>query len=258
MAVLGGTDTETLFEAVVQISDREAGNAIRQAPPLTPPARRPLIVTPDNQLPGAAMARPRVGDRRQEEILAAFEACVVRQGLEKTTLEDVAQAAGQQRSLVRHFAGNRDDMVAALIDRMVRRSEARLQAAARLDGPGSGPALAALLLGDFFEDPVTNAVMAELWHISMRAPEVAARLAGVYRAVLDDLARRLSPPGSPPDAATADAVHALFALGLGALVLRRFGLGPVEPARLVALATRLVTAPDEISRATSTPEKETS
>lgn len=190
------------------------------------------------------MARPRLSDQRQEEILAAFEACVVRQGLEKTTLEDVAQAAGQQRSLVRHFAGNRSDMVAALIERMVRRSEERLRAASRLNGPGSGPALAALLLGDFFDDPVTDAVMAELWHIAMRTPEVAARLSAVYRDVLDDLARRLSPPGAVPDAETANAVHALFSLGLGALVLRRFGLGPADPARLVALAARMAPATD--------------
>jgi AcrR family transcriptional regulator len=189
------------------------------------------------------MARPRVADQRQEEILAAFEACVVRQGLEKTTLEDVAREAGQQRSLVRHFAGNRDDLVAALIERMVRRSEARLRAASRLDGPGSGPALAALLLGDFFDDPVTNAVMAELWHIALRAPNVAARLTAVYRRVLEDLASRLSPPGVAPDAATADAVHALFSLGLGALVLRRFGLGPTDPARLVDLAARMAPTP---------------
>ena len=75
-------------------------------------------------------------------------------------------------------------------------------------------------------------------------PEVAARLSAVYRDVLDDLARRLSPPGAVPDAETADAVHALFSLGLGALVLRRFGLGPADPARLVALAARMAPTAD--------------
>ena len=95
------------------------------------------------------MARPRIGAERREEILVAFEACVARKGLAKTTLVDVAEQAGQPRPLVRYFIGNRDAMVTALIDRLLERGEAQfrrlpigstaerviLEIAALIDGP---------------------------------------------------------------------------------------------------------------------------
>jgi len=42
------------------------------------------------------MARPRIGEERREQILKAFETCVVRKGLAKTTLADVADEAGSR------------------------------------------------------------------------------------------------------------------------------------------------------------------
>jgi AcrR family transcriptional regulator len=184
------------------------------------------------------MARPRLTDQRMAQILDAFEACVVRNGLDGTTLEDVAREAGQPRSLVRYFAGNRAEMVSVLIDRMVERSTAKLRGLSDLD---DGHDLAALLLGDYFDDPVTNTVMAELWHLAMRSPPLRERLSGVYRGVLDDLAGRVAPPGcDEPDDAVRDATYAIFAMGLGALVLRHFGLEANDPGALVQLAGRLL------------------
>jgi AcrR family transcriptional regulator len=187
------------------------------------------------------MARPRIADQRTAQILDAFEACVVRNGLNGTTLEDVAREAGQPRSLVRYFAGNRAEMVSVLIDRMVERSTAKLRG---LSDQDDGENLATLLLGEFFDDPVTNTVMAELWHLAMRSPPLRERLSGVYRGVLDDLAGRMAPAGrGQPQEAVRDATYAVFALALGALVLRQFGLQPGDPAALVQLAGRLLPAP---------------
>jgi AcrR family transcriptional regulator len=191
------------------------------------------------------MARPRIADQRTAQILDAFEACVVRNGLNGTTLEDVAREVGQPRSLVRYFAGNRAEMVSVLIDRMVERSTAKLQGLSALD---DGQGIAALLLGEYFDDPVTNTVMAELWHLAMRSPPLRERLSGVYRGVLDDLADRLAPAGEGhPQEAVRDATYAVFALGLGALVLRHFGLQPTDPGALVQLAGRLlpIRSPDD-------------
>ena len=69
------------------------------------------------------MARAKVGDERRGQILAAFEACVVRDGLAKTTLQKVADEAVLPRSLVRYFIGTRDEMVNVLIDGMMARAE---------------------------------------------------------------------------------------------------------------------------------------
>lgn len=68
------------------------------------------------------MGRPSKKEERTEEILRAFQRCVARFGLEGSTLERIAEEAGLKRSLVRHFVGNRDDLVALLADRVITQS----------------------------------------------------------------------------------------------------------------------------------------
>ncbi len=77
------------------------------------------------------MPRPSKVEERREQILDAFERCVVRSGIQGTTLEQVAQEAELPRSLVRHFIGNRDDMVAAVFERFMRRVQAHWSGLAR-------------------------------------------------------------------------------------------------------------------------------
>ena len=65
------------------------------------------------------MGRPNLTEARTAEILDAFERCVARFGLEGSSLEQVAEEAGVKRSILRHYIGNRDDMVVALAERVV-------------------------------------------------------------------------------------------------------------------------------------------
>ncbi len=60
------------------------------------------------------MARPSLKDQRREEILSACARCVARYGLEGATLEKIAEEAGVARPAVRHFVGNRDELIVAL------------------------------------------------------------------------------------------------------------------------------------------------
>ena len=182
------------------------------------------------------MARPRVGDVRREEILAAFEACVLRNGIERTTLEDIAREAGQPRSLVRYFAGNRDALTALLIDRLVARATARL-AAAQEGAEGSVAGHVEALFGPFYDDEHGNRLIVELWHMSLRSEEVRAKLASVYGEVLRLVAEALgrARPGLGPEEA-ADTTYATYALGLGAAVLAGLGVPPERPDRLLAIA----------------------
>ncbi len=68
------------------------------------------------------MARPDLSAERTEQILDAFCRCIARRGLDATSLEDVAEEAGVRRSIIRHYIGNRDDLVEAFIDRLMARS----------------------------------------------------------------------------------------------------------------------------------------
>ena len=73
------------------------------------------------------MARPSKKAERTEEILKAFRHCVAHYGLEASTLERVAEVSGLQRSLVRHYVGNRDDLVQQLAERVIEESNHQWQ-----------------------------------------------------------------------------------------------------------------------------------
>ena len=64
------------------------------------------------------MGRPSLVAERTTEILDAFERCIVRFGIESSSLERIAEEANMKRSILRHYVGNRDDLVAALADRV--------------------------------------------------------------------------------------------------------------------------------------------
>jgi len=68
------------------------------------------------------MPRPNLKSVRREEILDATERCVARFGVEGTTLDKIAEAADMARPLIRHNLGNRDEIMAALVERFVLRS----------------------------------------------------------------------------------------------------------------------------------------
>lgn len=78
------------------------------------------------------MARPSKKAERTDEILDAYEQCVVRHGVEGATLQRVADECGLARPLLHHYVGNREDLLDALISRLEERSaaeDAELQAA---------------------------------------------------------------------------------------------------------------------------------
>lgn len=74
------------------------------------------------------MPRKSLANERREQLLNAFERCIVKYGLEATSLEQVADEAGMTRSIIRHYIGNRDDLVGALVERRLRESAQLLEA----------------------------------------------------------------------------------------------------------------------------------
>lgn len=73
------------------------------------------------------MARPSRKAERREEILDAFERCVARFGVEGATLERTAEEAGLARALIRHNAGNRDQLLTAMTARFLERTRQRTE-----------------------------------------------------------------------------------------------------------------------------------
>jgi AcrR family transcriptional regulator len=67
------------------------------------------------------MPRPNLKDQRSEQILDAYLTCGARFGLEGATQERIAAEAGVKRPILRHYLGNKDQMVEALIAYVVDR-----------------------------------------------------------------------------------------------------------------------------------------
>lgn len=63
------------------------------------------------------MPRPSMVNQRRGEILDAFEDCILDQGIQGTSLETLAERAKMKRSILRHYIGNRDDIICALSER---------------------------------------------------------------------------------------------------------------------------------------------
>jgi len=162
-----------------------------------------------------------VGEERRQEIFAAFEACVVRKGLAKTTLNDVAEAAGLPRPLVRYFIGNRADMVGALIDRLLERGEAQLH---RLPRDADVETTLDLLLDAVFNDQTTNVVIMELWYLALRDRSLRARLADIYERLISAVAGHIAHRADDPH--LRDRAFAAVALAFGAAFFRHLGIAP--------------------------------
>ncbi len=62
------------------------------------------------------MPRKSLKEVRSEQILAAYVTCIARYGFESATQERIAEQAGVKRSILRHYLGNREEIIDALID----------------------------------------------------------------------------------------------------------------------------------------------
>lgn len=65
------------------------------------------------------MPRPSLKETRSEQILDAFMRCVARFGLDGSTQARISEEAGVGRPLLRHYLGNRDEMVRKLLDHVL-------------------------------------------------------------------------------------------------------------------------------------------
>jgi len=122
------------------------------------------------------MGRPAMGDERREQILTAFEKSVIRDGLEQTWLQNVAKEAGLPRPLVRHFAGNRADIIKLLVERMTDRADENLAQMRPTDRRSNIDDLLNYLFSSVFSNSVTNKILLEMWHLSHRDPTIKKQI----------------------------------------------------------------------------------
>ncbi|CAM2006600.1 TetR/AcrR family transcriptional regulator [Acanthopleuribacter pedis] len=197
------------------------------------------------------MGRKNMSEERRAMILDAFEVCVGKYGFDGTSLERVAEQAGFRRGLVRHYLGNRDDMVLALAKRMVARYYSQVDELLAHMGAGLDVAgVVALFFPQQDEDQGDHEVMMmeHLIAVSRRYPDIQTMLTEW----LDDFVTRLAAvlSGIYPQAGEERAWQAAY--GLIGLYFNEESMASVQlPARYneaarqsaTALLTHLLTAP---------------
>jgi AcrR family transcriptional regulator len=172
------------------------------------------------------MARPSLKDQRTAEILDAYLRCVARFGLEGATQDRIAAQAGLKRPMLRHYLGNKDDMVQALADHVIAQFDAMMIALeTALDEISDPQGFIALLFLDEGSDPdltlAWQSLAAACAHdASLRAPllDSQARFLGLLQKAL----QRLYPH------ANADDLRAV-SQGLVALFGSYDALTPLQP-----------------------------
>lgn len=125
------------------------------------------------------MPRPSLKDTRTEEILDAFMRCVARYGLDGSTLARISEEAGVGRPLLRHYLGNRDEMVRQLLDHVLQVFDARSKSLFdTLPQVGRVEAMIDALFGRSAYSPDNAAVFAALVAASERYEEIRRPLLG--------------------------------------------------------------------------------
>jgi len=186
------------------------------------------------------MGRPRVTEERTNEILDAFEECVATYGLEGTTLQRVADTAGLTRSLIRHHVGNRDELLAAWVERAVARYRDQLgELFSSLPRTDPARALAAYL----FEGPRTrpDRVMDLIVATVADHKEARERIARFVEEMITGIADELGAcyPSASREACL-DVAGGLTALSMASESLKPLEVGASYHGTLVSAAQRLV------------------
>lgn len=133
------------------------------------------------------MPRKSLVRERTAQILDAMERCVAAHGLGGTSLELVAQEAGVKRSILRHYVGNRDELVRAMATRLTERYRGELRALVRsLNGPDAVEALLSALFAEPSAEDFRDVVVVEaLIAASETDAEVRGPMAELVEATVD-------------------------------------------------------------------------
>jgi TetR/AcrR family transcriptional regulator, transcriptional repressor of aconitase len=171
------------------------------------------------------MARPDLKDERREQILDAFEACVARYGIEGATLAKIAETADLARPLIRHNVGNREELIAALVERFLAGSQ---QAVDELVVMLPAEHRAECLIDCLFDPQYSNAQLVQVANALVTASADERALANKMRTWLNNFVDQVTAvlisdfPDAPPEKIAAAAagitgiyfnVEALYPLG---------------------------------------------
>ena len=84
------------------------------------------------------MGRKNLAAERREDILDAFEQCILVRGIEGSSFQHIAQVLGMDRKMISHYFGSREALVDAMTQRIVDAFDSRTNDALANLAPSAG------------------------------------------------------------------------------------------------------------------------
>lgn len=193
------------------------------------------------------MGRRSLADQRSAEILDAVQTCLVKYGLERTTLERIAGEAGLATSIIRHYLGDKKAVIQAAVDRSLANVAATFDDA--MDAAPPEMKLSVALDAAFdprMAVPEINQLVDQLIAYSYFDEFTRGRLAEFYRELQTRIREGLM--AAYPRAASRQVdvvVHSLLALGHAGATFAALGFDRANYRKLRASADVLIATLDE-------------
>jgi AcrR family transcriptional regulator len=188
------------------------------------------------------MGRPSMAAERREQILAAVTQCVGEYGLEGTTLERVAETSGFSRGHIRHYVGNREEMLEQFQHRLTSRYVERMREVYEAAEPGTrGTALVRFLFGKEWAPGADSAAINALMWAAAREESVRSHLRSNYLAMERTLVRALRAdyPQAPP-AECASTAYTLLCLAFAHSTLLELSFPAARQRSVDSMTARLL------------------
>ncbi|MBK8804742.1 MAG: TetR/AcrR family transcriptional regulator [Fibrobacteres bacterium] len=189
------------------------------------------------------MGRRSLASERKTLIIEALAAVIREDGYEAATLERVAAQAGVQRTLIRHYFGNRDELIKEALVHITGKYLADYTSAVEnLPAAQSIPALIDYLFGGQFnqrmeDDAVIDALIASS-NQSDAAKSAVLQMYRTFEDTVSALLERAIPLGSPEG--IKDVAYAMVCLAEQHAMMRSLGMGDCREAGLKRTALALI------------------
>lgn len=188
------------------------------------------------------MGRPSLAIERREQLLAAAERAVLRHGFAEATITKIAEEADVQPSLVRHYLGNRSEVITAMIERALANvDEVRRSLREELPESGRLQAYLELLFGGELMAAGINQLVDALVVEAYFDSKTKSRLVAMYLGWRDDLEASIElcyPKAS--QTARCDVAHGLLELAQASATFGVLGVDDMNLARSRRMADVLV------------------
>ena len=188
------------------------------------------------------MGRKSLKKERISEILDAFERCVEVKGLQSTTLDNIAEEAGMARRMIRHYVGNRNELINAGVSRIIEKFQVSVTTAINQAAPDIrfDAAVSYIFSEEFNSLPATRLVAA-LLPVSLYGKQVQIAVKSIYDSFqvgLEIELKQYKPHATESEIRQVS--YSIMCLAFGGGWMRNIGFDPKLNERNKTLAENLI------------------